>query len=485
MDGREQSDPRAGGGSRSDRAAAMADGRRHDRRRGRGAGRRGWRSTPTTSAASSPAPTDPRPASGSSPRPPTCRRASSASWRPTDEGRYVLPDLPDASYEVFVRGYGLVDSTRVEAAPGQALESRRRRGSRRSGRGGGLSGGLVAVHDGAAGGRAVAAGARERCHRLPQLPPDRQQGDARRSRRVDPERRRLARRGLGPARRDGADGLGDGTACSAASASSGRCSPTGRTASQPARRPAQNAPPAAGSGAQRSGDAVGLGHGVRRADRQHARPTCATARSTPTASSTASCSRATSSPSIDPVEHRASTIPIPSGAPRILTDTPTSPYYGDDPIWARSSDPRSVAMDGDGRVWLTGRIRGPDQQPSFCTDAANAFAGLLPARGRHAAGVPVRPGDRGVQRDRHLLLVRPQPARPRRALLLRVPGRRRLGRHGALGTRRATPRPPKAGARPSSTPTATASSRRAGRSRTSRSTRRATTASPTAATRRR
>ena len=31
---------------------------------------------------------------------------------------------------------------------------------------------------------------------------------------------------------------------------------------------------------------------------------------------------------IDPVEHRAFNIPIPSSAPRILTDTPTSPYYG-------------------------------------------------------------------------------------------------------------------------------------------------------------
>ena len=53
----------------------------------------------------------------------------------------------------------------------------------------------------------------------------------------------------------------------------------------------------------------------------------------------------------------------PSRAPRILTDTPESPYYGDDPIWARASDPRSVAMDGEGRVWLTGRIRGEDAQP--------------------------------------------------------------------------------------------------------------------------
>ena len=39
-----------------------------------------------------------------------------------DLGRYVLPDLPDASYEVFVRGYGLVDSARVRAMPGQMLD---------------------------------------------------------------------------------------------------------------------------------------------------------------------------------------------------------------------------------------------------------------------------------------------------------------------------------------------------------------------------
>ena len=40
----------------------------------------------------------------------------------TDEqGKYVLPDLPDATYDVFVRGYGLVDSVRVSATPGQLL----------------------------------------------------------------------------------------------------------------------------------------------------------------------------------------------------------------------------------------------------------------------------------------------------------------------------------------------------------------------------
>jgi hypothetical protein len=38
-----------------------------------------------------------------------------------DRGRYVIPDLPVANYQVFVRGYGLVDSPRVRARPGQMV----------------------------------------------------------------------------------------------------------------------------------------------------------------------------------------------------------------------------------------------------------------------------------------------------------------------------------------------------------------------------
>src|SRR5688500_18233664 len=40
----------------------------------------------------------------------------------TDErGRYVLPDLPTANYDVWVRGYGLVDSQKKRAMPGATL----------------------------------------------------------------------------------------------------------------------------------------------------------------------------------------------------------------------------------------------------------------------------------------------------------------------------------------------------------------------------
>ncbi len=38
-----------------------------------------------------------------------------------DAGRYLLPELPKATYKVWVRGYGLVDSKPVEARPGKNL----------------------------------------------------------------------------------------------------------------------------------------------------------------------------------------------------------------------------------------------------------------------------------------------------------------------------------------------------------------------------
>ena len=39
-----------------------------------------------------------------------------------DQGRYVIPQLPKANYDVWVRGYGLVDSPKVKAMPGKMLD---------------------------------------------------------------------------------------------------------------------------------------------------------------------------------------------------------------------------------------------------------------------------------------------------------------------------------------------------------------------------
>src|SRR5260370_11284064 len=38
-----------------------------------------------------------------------------------DQGRYVVPDLPKANYRIWVRGYGLVDSPKVQSDPGKIV----------------------------------------------------------------------------------------------------------------------------------------------------------------------------------------------------------------------------------------------------------------------------------------------------------------------------------------------------------------------------
>ena len=38
-----------------------------------------------------------------------------------DQGRYVIPDLPKANYEVFARGYGLLDTAKVRSEPGKVV----------------------------------------------------------------------------------------------------------------------------------------------------------------------------------------------------------------------------------------------------------------------------------------------------------------------------------------------------------------------------
>lgn len=39
-----------------------------------------------------------------------------------DQGRYLIPELPNANYSVWVRGYGLVDSPKQQAKPGNTLD---------------------------------------------------------------------------------------------------------------------------------------------------------------------------------------------------------------------------------------------------------------------------------------------------------------------------------------------------------------------------
>ena len=38
------------------------------------------------------------------------------------QGRYVIPEVPDANYKVWVRGEGLMDTAQVDARPGKQLD---------------------------------------------------------------------------------------------------------------------------------------------------------------------------------------------------------------------------------------------------------------------------------------------------------------------------------------------------------------------------
>ena len=73
-----------------------------------------------------------------------------------DRGRFMLPELPAANYSVWVRGYGLVDSTPMQMKPGTDADHAARHGREdAAGSGEGLSGRLLAVAARAAGGERV------------------------------------------------------------------------------------------------------------------------------------------------------------------------------------------------------------------------------------------------------------------------------------------------------------------------------------------
>ena len=103
-----------------------------------------------------------------------------------DQGRYLIPELPKASYEVFARGYGLADSAKVKSEPGKTVNitatPRDAEGCRRA-----LSGDLLVLDAQDAGRARIPARQRQDAGRVAQRDQDqrllrlsraRQQGDA-------------------------------------------------------------------------------------------------------------------------------------------------------------------------------------------------------------------------------------------------------------------------------------------------------------------
>ena len=104
------------------------------------------RSTPTTSAAWSRGPNGPEAGVWVIAETTDLPTRYTKSVVTDDQGRYVIPDLPIANYQVWVRGYGLVDSPKMRAKPGQTLNHTAVPAPRRA-RGRALLSGDLLVHD--------------------------------------------------------------------------------------------------------------------------------------------------------------------------------------------------------------------------------------------------------------------------------------------------------------------------------------------------
>ena len=297
-----------------------------------------------------------------------------------DQGRYVLPDLPRANYEVFVRGYGLVDSPRVRATPGQHLDLK-----------------AVVAPDGRAAAQVYPAN-----YWLSLLEIPKGEHSAKdvaletkacfSCHQVGNRATRELSKDLGsfPSTLDawdhrmvmGPNGANMGTVYK-------RLGAQRKAFADWTDRIADGAYPEAPP------RPAGLERNLVISMWDWALPTsrrsdaAGTDERSPTLNSNGLIYGAIQSSDIlavlDPRENKTTEIKIPSSGPVLDTNTPRSPVWGDEKIWQRQADPRSVAMDAKGRVWVTARTRAPQQQPAFCKDGStNKFAEYFPMAGPSA-----------------------------------------------------------------------------------------------------
>jgi hypothetical protein len=93
---------------------------------------------------------------------------------------------------------------------------------------------------------------------------------------------------------------------------------------------------------------------------------------------------------VDPVRNTTEEIEIPTRQPRDKVPSrfprPNRPslWWGDTHLWANPpynpADPHNPMLDSTGRVWITTKLRG-QQNPSWCSDPSNKFAAWFPLRG--------------------------------------------------------------------------------------------------------
>ena len=301
-----------------------------------------------------------------------------------DQGRYVLPELPTANYQVFVRGYGLVDSTRVPAKPGQHLDLK-----------------AVVAPDGRAAAQIYPANYWLSLVKIPsgKLAPVEVAGRVKLCMNChqlgDKATREIpaTTKDFGPFnnsteawdRRTKSGPVGANMAASYVSMGEQRSLFADWTDRIAAGEYPKEAPPRP-SGVERNlvltlwdwGTQTNYMHDEAASDLRNPLVN-------PNGPVFGVMTSGNSLVWLDPVKNTASEIKIPSQAVPLGSMDMPSPYWGDENIWLAAAQPRSAAVDQVGRVWFASRNRGGDSasdggnQPDFCkAGSSNKFAQYFP-----------------------------------------------------------------------------------------------------------
>lgn len=80
-------------------------------------------------------------------------------------------------------------------------------------------------------------------------------------------------------------------------------------------------------------------------------------------------------PVLDPVNHTTARVPVPVRDPNTPMAAPqsgfqASPYWGEEPIWESKANVHNPMFDHLGRVWITSRVRG-NESPAFCREGSD------------------------------------------------------------------------------------------------------------------
>ena len=121
---------------------------------------------------------------------------------------------------------------------------------------------------------------------------------------------------------------------------------------------------------------------------------------------------------LDPARNTPSKIPVsprdPKNAGRAKSHSQPSPYWGREAIWTSRIDIHNPMIDGQGRVWMTARVRAPQNRHSASRGSSHPSAKMFPidSAARQAA---VRPEDEKADADRYVLRHAPSGCSPKSA----------------------------------------------------------------------